>query len=123
MTGPASTTSPVKPRHLTPREAEVLMWTACGKTCEEISSFLFLSKETIRSQIKSACRKLDANNKTHAIAIALAHGVLPCGPSPERVITLPSLFGLSRVSPISRPSAARAAHSDPRRLNAPKRRR
>jgi DNA-binding CsgD family transcriptional regulator len=91
------------PIQLSVRETEVLMWTACGKTCEEISDFLFLSKETIRAQIKSACKKLNANNKTQATAIALIHGILPFGPSPKRVIPLTTLFGLSRGQAVARP--------------------
>ncbi len=89
---------------LSVRETEVLMWTACGKTCEDISAILFLSKETVRAQIKSACKKLNANNKAHATAVALVHGILPFGPSPERVIPLPTLFGLSRTQAVVSPT-------------------
>jgi len=81
---------------LSPRETEVMRWTACGKTSDEIAHFLLLSKETVRAQIKSACKKLNANNKTHATAIALVHGILGYGPSPKRVIPMTTLFGLSR---------------------------
>lgn len=87
-----------KSLRLSPRESEVLMWTACGKTGGEIAKFLALSEETVRSHIRNACIKLDAVNKTHAAAIALVHGVLIPGPSPERVIPLSALFGLSRQS-------------------------
>lgn len=92
---------------LSPREAEVLKWTACGKTYDEISTFLDLSKETVRTQIKSACKKLNATNKAQAVAIALTHGILAYGPSPERVITLNALFGLSRRSPDLRSPSSR----------------
>ena len=101
---PESHSLSAKVLQLSPRESEVMMWTACGKTCEEISTFLFLSKETIRAQIKSACRKLNASNKTHAIAIALTHGLLTWEASPKRVIPLTTLFGLSRNQPASRTS-------------------
>ncbi len=88
---------------LSPREMEVLKWTACGKTCAEISSFLDLSEETIRSQIKSLCKKLNASNKTQAIAVALTHGILSFKPSPKRVIPLTTLLGLSKY-PVAIPS-------------------
>lgn len=87
---------PAKLLPLSPREEKVMLWTACGKSCEEIAGFLEKSEETIRTQLKSACKKLNASNKTHAVAIALTHGVLLYGASPERVITLPLLFGLSK---------------------------
>jgi len=90
---------------LSPRETEVMRWTACGKTSEEIASFLFLSKETVRAQIKSACKKLNANNKTHATAIALVHGILTFGPSPKRVIPMTTLFGLSKQPAATVPGA------------------
>ena len=61
---------------LTPREADVLLWTAHGKTAWEISEILSLSEETVREYIKSACRTLNTNNKTHAIAVALVHGLI-----------------------------------------------
>lgn len=80
---------------LSPREKEVLSWTACGKTGNEISQILGLSEETIWAHIKTATRKLNATNKTHAVAIALTHGFLNPGPSPKLGIPLTILFGLS----------------------------
>ena len=61
---------------LTPREAEVMMWTAHGKTCAEIASVLLLSEETVRTHIKSSCQKLGATNKTHAVAVAIARELI-----------------------------------------------
>jgi DNA-binding CsgD family transcriptional regulator len=84
---------------LSPRETEVLMWTACGKTSGAIAGYLNVSEETIRAHIKGACRKLQAANKTHATAIALVHGLIRATPSPERVISLFTLFGLSEPVP------------------------
>lgn len=117
MAKPDSTTSPSnagmsKPLQLSMREAEVMMWTACGKTCGEISQFLLVSEETVRAHIKSACRKLDATNKTHATAIALVHGIITTGPLPERVIPLSTLFGLSKHSP-DRYAGTRSAVASP----------
>jgi LuxR family quorum sensing-dependent transcriptional regulator len=61
---------------LTPREIEVMTWSARGKTAWEISEILTVSEGTIRDHIKNACRKLETSNKTHAIAVALLHGVI-----------------------------------------------
>jgi DNA-binding CsgD family transcriptional regulator len=61
---------------LSPREIEVMTWSARGKTAWEISEILSLSEGTVRDHIKNACRRLDTSNKTHAIAVALLHGVI-----------------------------------------------
>ncbi|MDE2029555.1 MAG: helix-turn-helix transcriptional regulator [Alphaproteobacteria bacterium] len=100
-----------KIKALSPRESEILKWTACGKSYEEISDVLDLSKETVRTQMKSACKKLNASNKAQAVAIALTHGILSYGPSPERVITLNALFGLSKHSPDSSAAAGASSHA------------
>jgi DNA-binding CsgD family transcriptional regulator len=54
----------------------VMTWSARGKTAWEISEILSLSEGTVRDHIKNACRKLDTSNKTHAIAVALLHGLI-----------------------------------------------
>lgn len=90
---------PAMPVQLSPREAEVLKWIACGKTYNEISQFLELSAETVRSHLKAACRKLNATNKTHATAIALVFGFIQVDKS-QRGMVLPILFGLPKVSKI-----------------------
>ena len=84
-----------KMRPLSPRETEVLKWTACGKTSGEISRLLLISEDTVNAHIKNACAKLDAVNKTHATAIVIAHGMVRIGPLPDLVIPLPTLLGLS----------------------------
>ncbi len=61
---------------LTSREVEVLTWSSRGKTAWEIAEILGLSDETVRDHIKHACRKLNTSNKTHAIAVALLHGLI-----------------------------------------------
>lgn len=61
---------------LTPREIEVITWSARGKTAWEIAEILSLSEDTIRDHIRNACRKLNTRNKTHAIAVAMTLGVI-----------------------------------------------
>lgn len=85
-------------RPLTPREAEVMRWIACGKTSGDIARLLCISTDTVNTHVKNSCDKLNAANKTHATAIALVHGLIPLGPSPEIAISLATLLGLSRVS-------------------------
>ena len=59
---------------LSDREREVLDLLASGLTGEEAAVRLFLSPETIRSHIRNAMAKLDAQTRGHAIAIALRQG-------------------------------------------------
>ncbi len=61
---------------LTPREIEILTWTARGKTRWEISEILTISEHTVKDHLEHACAKLDASNKSHATAIALIHGLI-----------------------------------------------
>lgn len=84
------------PVRLSPREVEVLKWTACGKKSAEIARFLEISKETVRSHSKTVCRKLNAANRTHATAIALVFGFIQVEQS-RRGMVLPVLFGLSKA--------------------------
>jgi LuxR family quorum sensing-dependent transcriptional regulator len=56
---------------LTAREREVLTWVAAGKTAWEIGEILHIAKRTVDEHVLSACRKLDAGTRTHAVAIAV----------------------------------------------------
>jgi DNA-binding CsgD family transcriptional regulator len=64
-------------QRLTPREIEVLLFTAHGKTRAEIAVLLGISQETVKSHVRYACKKLNARNKTHAIALLIGEG-MPC---------------------------------------------
>ena len=61
---------------LTPRELQCLRWTALGKTTDEIGALMSRSGETARFHLKSAIRKLGANNRIHAVARAAYYGLL-----------------------------------------------
>jgi LuxR family quorum sensing-dependent transcriptional regulator len=56
---------------LTPREREVLSWTACGKSAWEIGEILGIAKRTVDDHAQSAFHKLGAANRTQAVAIAV----------------------------------------------------
>lgn len=59
------------PAHgLSQRELECLRWTALGKSSEEIGELIGRSTETVRFHLKNATKKLNANNRIHAVAIA-----------------------------------------------------
>jgi DNA-binding NarL/FixJ family response regulator len=56
---------------LSAREREVLDLLARGLTGEQVAVRLFLSPETIRTHIRNAMRKLEADTRVHAVALAL----------------------------------------------------
>lgn len=62
---------------LTPREQEVLAWTACGKTSDEISRILDLSVSGVNFHVTNFLSKLDTCNKMAAVARATRLGLLP----------------------------------------------
>lgn len=68
----------VKQTHqaLTPREIEVLKWTADGKTSGEVSGILAVSEHTVNFHVKNAVAKLQTANKTAAVVRAAMLGLL-----------------------------------------------
>ena len=61
---------------LTAREREVLRWAADGKTSWEVSVILKISERTVKFHLIQASRKLNAVNRTSAVAKALARGLI-----------------------------------------------
>jgi DNA-binding NarL/FixJ family response regulator len=61
---------------LTPRETDVLRLIAAGNANKEIGSQLGLTEDTVKSHVKKILVKLDANDRTHAVTIALKRGVI-----------------------------------------------
>lgn len=61
---------------LTPREIEVLKWSADGKTASEIGDILSIAVPTVNFHIKNAVLKMKAANKTAAVVRALMSGLL-----------------------------------------------
>lgn len=61
---------------LTALELDVLRLIAEGCTNAEIAADHVKSVETVKSQVKTIIRKLDARSRTHAVVIALRSGVL-----------------------------------------------
>ncbi|MEM0968247.1 MAG: response regulator transcription factor [Verrucomicrobiota bacterium] len=59
---------------LTERELEILKLIAKGQTNKEIATLLHLSENTVKNHVKSILAKLQANDRTHAVAIALERG-------------------------------------------------
>jgi DNA-binding NarL/FixJ family response regulator len=61
---------------LSKREREIMDLLAQGLTGEQVAARLFLSPETIKTHIRNAMNKLEANTRVHAIAIALREGFI-----------------------------------------------
>jgi LuxR family transcriptional regulator, quorum-sensing system regulator BjaR1 len=61
---------------LTPREREALIWAAAGKSAADTGDILGITERTVTAHIVSACQKLDATNKTQAVARALQYKLI-----------------------------------------------
>lgn len=61
---------------LTPREIEVLRLVAAGNANKEIGAQLSLTEVTVKSHVKNVLAKLGANDRTHAVTIALKRGII-----------------------------------------------
>jgi len=62
---------------LTERELEVLHLISLGKTNQEIAQHLIIARGTVKAHTASIYRKLDATNRTAAVAHARQLGILP----------------------------------------------
>jgi DNA-binding NarL/FixJ family response regulator len=61
---------------LTQRERDVLRLLADGLSNEEIGKELFISPETVRTHVRKAMEKLDADTRTQAVATALRQSLI-----------------------------------------------
>jgi DNA-binding NarL/FixJ family response regulator len=61
---------------LTPREIDVLRLIAGGNANKEIAAQLSITEETVKSRVKNILDKLGANDRTHAVTIAVKRGII-----------------------------------------------
>ncbi len=59
---------------LTAREKEILSHIANGMSNKQIAYTLKISEQTIKNHVTSILRKLNANDRTHAVVMAMRHG-------------------------------------------------
>ncbi len=71
----------IKPFNLTKQERKVLCHMAAGETNQQIGDNLFISNRTVAVHVQNILRKLDAENRTHASALAYLAGICIPGPS------------------------------------------
>lgn len=63
--------------NLTPREIEVLALLREGHKNKQVADRLSISETTVNFHIKNLVQKLGANDRTHAVTIAVRRGLLP----------------------------------------------
>jgi two-component system response regulator DegU len=59
---------------LTHREAQILNYVAEGNSNKQIARILEISEQTIKNHVSSILRKLNANDRAHAVALAIRNG-------------------------------------------------
>jgi two-component system nitrate/nitrite response regulator NarL len=66
----------VQPPVLTPREREILVLTADGRSAPDIALLLELSPSAVKLDLLSSFEKLGVSNRAGAVAVALESGLL-----------------------------------------------
>ncbi|HET7043366.1 MAG TPA: response regulator transcription factor [Gaiellaceae bacterium] len=61
---------------LTGREREILQLLADGMSNADVAGKLFISQETVKSHVRHILTKLEADTRTHAVAIALREAII-----------------------------------------------
>lgn len=59
---------------LTKRQIEIVHHLADGKTADEIAAVLCRSVQTVRTQVKLACRRVGARNAANLVAQSISRG-------------------------------------------------
>jgi DNA-binding NarL/FixJ family response regulator len=68
---------PGRSEGLTERESEILALITQGKRNDEVAELTYLSKNSIKSYIRTAYRKIGVSSRTQAVLWGVAHGFLP----------------------------------------------
>lgn len=61
---------------LTEREISILNQVARGRSNRDIAKDLFISEDTVKARLKSIMRKLNADDRTHAVMISISRGFI-----------------------------------------------
>jgi DNA-binding NarL/FixJ family response regulator len=64
---------------LTQREKQILNYVAGGNTNKQIAHVLNISEQTIKNHVSAILRKLNANDRAHAVVLAIRHGWISVG--------------------------------------------
>jgi DNA-binding NarL/FixJ family response regulator len=73
---------------LSPRETEILKYVAEGNGNKQIAYTLKISEQTIKNHVTSILRKLDANDRTHAVVLAIRQGWISVGEPAQKTLVI-----------------------------------
>ncbi len=59
---------------LTSRETQILNYIANGNSNKQIAYILQISEQTIKNHVSNILRKLNANDRAHAVVLAIRYG-------------------------------------------------
>ncbi|MFC1892960.1 LuxR C-terminal-related transcriptional regulator [Chloroflexota bacterium] len=68
---------------LTSRETQILSYIAEGNSNKQIARILQISEQTIKNHVSAILRKLNANDRAHAVVLAIRHGWISVEEKPE----------------------------------------
>ncbi len=68
---------------LTARETQILNHIAEGNSNKQIAHILLISEQTIKNHVSAILRKLNANDRAHAVVLAIRHGWISIEELPE----------------------------------------
>lgn len=68
---------------LSQREIEVLKLVGAGNSNKEIGARLHITEQTAKAHMKRIVAKLGANDRTHAVTMAMNRGILPGADTPK----------------------------------------
>ena len=61
---------------LTRRETEILEYISNGNSYKQVAYALGICNQTVKNHVTSIIRKLAANDRTHAVVLAMRHGFI-----------------------------------------------
>jgi len=70
---------------LTHRETQILDYIAEGNSNKQIARILGISEQTIKNHVSAILRKLNANDRAHAVALAMRNGWILAEGKPREV--------------------------------------
>ena len=59
---------------LTCKKTQILNYIATGNSNRQIANILGISEQTIKNHVSAILRKLNANDRTHAVVLAMHNG-------------------------------------------------
>ena len=68
---------------LTDRETQILRYVADGNANKRIAQILDISEQTIKNHVSSVLRKLNANDRAHAVVLAIRRGLISIDENPQ----------------------------------------